>query len=97
MARDLGERHDGIRRRDFLKVVGVTGAGATLTGCSTGDVERLLPYVTAPEEITPGVATWYATSCGGCSGGCGLWVRTREGRAVKIEGTPDHPASEGGV
>jgi len=97
MARDLGERADGIRRRDFLKVVGVGGAGATLTGCTTGEVERLLPYVTAPEEITPGVATWYATTCGGCSAGCGLWVRTREGRAVKIEGNPDHPVSEGGV
>jgi molybdopterin-containing oxidoreductase family iron-sulfur binding subunit len=97
MARDLGERADGIRRRDFLKAVGVTGAGATLTGCSTSEVERLLPYVTHPEEITPGVATWYTTVCGGCSAGCGLWVRTREGRVVKLEGNPDHPVSEGGV
>jgi len=50
---------DGIKRRDFLKVLGVTGAGATMTGCGTGEVEKLLPYVVAPEEITPGVATWY--------------------------------------
>jgi molybdopterin-containing oxidoreductase family iron-sulfur binding subunit len=88
---------DGIKRRDFLKVLGASGAGATVTGCTTGDVERLLPYVVAPEEITPGVATWYATACGGCSAGCGMWVRTREGRAVKIEGNPDHPVSRGGV
>ena len=88
---------DGIKRRDFLKVLGVSGAGATLTGCSTGDVERLLPYVVAPEEITPGVATWYTTACGGCSAGCGMWVRTREGRAVKVEGNPDHPVSQGGL
>ncbi|MGE0159635.1 MAG: molybdopterin-dependent oxidoreductase [Gemmatimonadales bacterium] len=97
MSRDLAERHDGILRRDFLKVVGVTGAGATVAGCSTGDVERLLPYVVAPEEITPGVATWYTTVCGGCAAGCGMWVRTREGRAVKIEGNPAHPISEGGM
>ncbi|HSH76150.1 MAG TPA: molybdopterin dinucleotide binding domain-containing protein [Longimicrobiales bacterium] len=97
MARDLGERVDGIRRRDFLKVVGVSGAGATLTGCSTGEVERLLPYVVAPEEVTPGVATWYTTVCGGCSAQCGMWVRTREGRAVKVEGNPAHPVSEGGL
>jgi molybdopterin-containing oxidoreductase family iron-sulfur binding subunit len=97
MARDLGERADGIRRRDFLKVVGVTGAGATLTGCSTSDVERLLPYVVADEEITPGVATWYTTVCGGCAAECGMWVRTREGRAVKVEGNPDHPVSQGGL
>ena len=73
---------DGIKRRDFLKVLGVSGGAATVTGCSTGDVERLLPYVVAPEEITPGVATWYATACGGCSANCGMWVRTREGRAA---------------
>jgi len=97
MARDLAERDDGIRRRDFLKVVGVTGAGATLTGCSTGDVERLLPYVNGDEEITPGVATWYTSVCSGCAAECGIWVRTREGRAVKIEGNPDHPVSQGGV
>jgi len=88
---------DGIKRRDFLKVLGVSGAGATMTGCGAGDVERLIPYVVAPEEITPGVATWYATTCGGCSAQCGMWVRTREGRAVKVEGNPDHPVSQGGL
>ena len=86
---------DGIKRRDFLKVLGVTGASATLTGCS--EPERLLPYVVAPEEITPGVATWYTTVCGGCSAQCGMWVRTREGRAVKVEGNPNHPVSRGGL
>jgi anaerobic selenocysteine-containing dehydrogenase/Fe-S-cluster-containing dehydrogenase component len=88
---------DGIKRRDFLKVLGVSGAGATMAGCSTKDVERLLPYVVAPEEITPGVATWYTTVCDGCSAQCGMWVRTREGRAVKVEGNPDHPVSQGGL
>ncbi len=88
---------DGIKRRDFLKVLGVSGAGATLAGCSTKDVERLLPYVVAPDEITPGVATWYTTVCGGCSAQCGMWVRTREGRAVKVEGNPNHPVSQGGL
>jgi molybdopterin-containing oxidoreductase family iron-sulfur binding subunit len=88
---------DGIKRRDFLKVLGVSGAGATMTGCGPGEVERLLPYVVQPEEITPGVATWYATTCGGCSAQCGMWVRTREGRAVKVEGNPDHPVSQGGL
>ena len=87
---------DGIKRRDFLKVLGASSAGATMTGCGPSEVEKLLPYVVQPEEITPGVATWYATTCG-CPHGCGLWVRTREGRAVKIEGNPDHPISQGSV
>jgi anaerobic selenocysteine-containing dehydrogenase/Fe-S-cluster-containing dehydrogenase component len=86
-----------VKRREFLKVVGVTGAGAGLVGCSTEGVEKLLPYVVAPEEITPGVASWYASVCQECSAGCGIWVRTREGRVVKVEGNPFHPVSQGGL
>jgi anaerobic selenocysteine-containing dehydrogenase/Fe-S-cluster-containing dehydrogenase component len=97
MSRDLAERADGIRRRDFLKVVGVSGAGATLAGCSTSEVEHLLPYVTASEEITPGIASWYTTVCGGCSAGCGMWVKAREGRVIKVEGNPNHPVSQGAL
>lgn len=88
---------NGVGRRDFLKVVGAGSAGAAVAGCGTDRVERLIPYVTPPEEITPGVATWYASTCGECAGGCGIRVRTREGRAVMIEGNPDHPVSRGGV
>ena len=85
-----------MERRGFLKVVGAGSAGATLAGCTTNP-EALMPYVTAPEEVTPGVATWYASVCGECASGCGIRVRTREGRAVMIEGNPDHPLSRGGL
>ena len=44
------------------------------------EVEKLLPYVVPPDNITPGVATWYTTVCGECPTGCGVWARTREGR-----------------
>jgi len=64
-------------------------------GCSTDQVEKLLPYVIPDEEITPGVATWYTSVCAECPAGCGVWVRTREGRVVKVEGNPDHPISRG--
>ena len=86
-----------MERRGFLKAVGAGGAGATLAGCGADQVERLIPYVTGPEEITPGVATWYASVCGECASGCGVRVRTREGRAVMIEGNPEHPVSRGGL
>jgi len=88
---------DGIKRRDFLKVLGVSGAGAGLAGCSTEDVEKLLPYVVPPEDITPGVSTWYTTVCRECAAECGMWVRTREGRAVKVEGNPGHAVSGGAL
>ena len=88
---------DGMKRRDFLKVLGVSGAGAGLVGCSTDHVEKLMPYVVPPEDITPGVATWYSSVCGECSAGCGTWVKTREGRAIKVEGNPNHPVSQGAL
>ena len=86
---------NGLERRTFLKVLGVSGAGAALSGCSTGSAEKLIPYVVPPEEIVPGMATWYRTTCRECPAGCGMNVRTREGRAVKAEGNPLSPISHG--
>jgi anaerobic selenocysteine-containing dehydrogenase len=86
---------NGLERRDFLKVLGVTGAGASLTACGTGGAEKLIPYVVPHEEIVPGVATWYRTTCRECPAGCGMNVRTREGRAVKAEGNPLSPIAHG--
>jgi Fe-S-cluster-containing dehydrogenase component len=73
-------------RRDFLTRVGFAIAASALTGCSRGVVQKAIPYLNKPEEITPGVAAWYATTCAGCAAGCGLLVKTRDGRPIKIEG-----------
>ncbi|HST59418.1 MAG TPA: molybdopterin dinucleotide binding domain-containing protein [Longimicrobium sp.] len=86
---------DGMKRRTFLKVLGASGAATATVGCSTGQVEKLVPYVVPPEEIVPGVPTWYSTTCRECPAGCGLHVETHEGRATKVEGNPDHPISHG--
>ncbi|GBC84014.1 Menaquinone reductase, molybdopterin-binding-like subunit [bacterium HR11] len=83
-----------MRRRDFLKALGVTTAAATLDGCRRS-VHKLIPYVIPPEDVVPGVAAWYATVCRECPAGCGLLVKTREGRAVKVEGNPAHPVNRG--
>ena len=83
-------------RRRFLTVLGVTGAGtAALTGCSTGQVEKLIPYLVQSEDQVPGIPTWYASTCTECPAGCGLHVKTREGRAIKLEGNPAHPINAG--
>ena len=87
---------DEINRRKFLKVLGVTGGGtAALAGCSTDQVERLIPYLVPNEDQIPGIATYYASTCRECSAGCGVHLRVREGRAVKVEGNPDHPINRG--
>jgi anaerobic selenocysteine-containing dehydrogenase/Fe-S-cluster-containing dehydrogenase component len=87
-----------IDRRRFLKVLGVTSAGAAaVSACGIGaePTEKLIPYLVQPEDQIPGIATHYASTCRECAAGCGLHVRVREGRAVKIEGNPDSPINRG--
>src|SRR5947207_11670555 len=89
---------DGMNGRCLLKLLGVTGGGAAaLSGCGIGPepTQKLIPYLVAPDDQIPGVATWYATTCRECAAGCGLRARVREGRAVKLEGNPDSPVNRG--
>jgi anaerobic selenocysteine-containing dehydrogenase/Fe-S-cluster-containing dehydrogenase component len=91
---------DGIKRRDFLKVLGVSGAGVAAAGCqqtTQGGADRLLTYVIPAEEIVPGVPTYYASTCRECPAGCGILVETHEGRVTKVEGNPAHPVSRGNL
>jgi anaerobic selenocysteine-containing dehydrogenase/Fe-S-cluster-containing dehydrogenase component len=85
----------GIKRRDFLKVIGVAGGTAAATGCSSDPVEQLIPFVIPPYGIIPGVPNWYATTCRECPAGCGTLVKNREGRAIKVEGNPKSTISYG--
>jgi molybdopterin-containing oxidoreductase family iron-sulfur binding subunit len=87
----------GVKRRQFLKVVGATGAAATAIGCSSERVEKLIPYFVSPDETVPGVSTYYATTCRECSASCGVIAETRDGRAIKLEGNPDHPLNRGAL
>ncbi len=52
-----------IKRRDFLKVLGLSGAGASLAGCTQEQGHKLIPYLVRPEEIIPGIPNWYASVC----------------------------------
>jgi molybdopterin-containing oxidoreductase family iron-sulfur binding subunit len=87
----------GVRRREFLKVLGASGAAAATVGCTSEHVGKLIPYVVSPDETVPGVSTYYATTCRECSAGCGVIAETRDGRAIKLEGNPAHPLNRGGL
>ena len=82
-----------LDRRDFLKLVGV-GAGTAAAACAE-PVEKLVPYVIQPEDVTPGVASYYASTCTECPASCGIVVKTREARPIKLEGNPENPINRG--
>ena len=88
-----------MKRRDFLKILGVGGVGTGLGyffgKASKPPAAELIPYLNPPVDVIPGVANWYPSLCTQCSAGCGIHVRVMEGRAKKIEGNPLHPINKG--
>jgi anaerobic selenocysteine-containing dehydrogenase len=38
---------------------------------------------------------WVRTTCGYCSIGCGMLIGVRDGKAVTVQGDPDHPVNRG--
>jgi len=83
-------------RRDFFKAMGLSVA-AFAVACKRAPVTNIVPYLQKPDEITPGVANYYASSCGGCAAGCGVLVKARDGRPIKLEGNEIHPWTNGGA
>ena len=86
----------GVSRRTFLEVLGYSSVALALSGCRAPQ-QKIVPYLKQPVEFTPGVASWFASVCGGCSRACGTLVKVRDGRPIKLEGNPDHPLSQGGL
>jgi molybdopterin-containing oxidoreductase family iron-sulfur binding subunit len=87
---------DAIHRRSFLKrmAAAIALAGGGL-GCERAPSGTIHPYVAQPPEVTPGNPRYYATALSLDGYAQGLLVASREGRPVKVEGNPEHPASLG--
>lgn len=84
------------RRRDFLKYMGFSLTAATLASCEM-PVRKAIPYVFAPEEIRPGIATYYASTFADGSDFASILVKTRDGRPIKIEGNKQSSLTKGGT
>ncbi|TVR79425.1 MAG: 4Fe-4S dicluster domain-containing protein [Chitinophagaceae bacterium] len=91
--KDLSEVQGG--RRDFLKVLGFSVTAATIAASCEMPVRKSIPYLVKPEEITPGIANYYASSYVDGGEYCGVLVKTREGRPIKIEGNTLNPITKG--
>jgi MoCo/4Fe-4S cofactor protein with predicted Tat translocation signal len=88
------ELPEGITRRDMMMLLGASLSLAGLAGCRR-PVEEIVPFVTAPEEIVPGIPLYYATTMPFRRSAYGLIVESHEGRPTKIEGNPSHPSTLG--
>jgi molybdopterin-containing oxidoreductase family iron-sulfur binding subunit len=87
----------GLSRRDFLKAAGFTFAGALVSGCQRAPEQEAVPPLHQPEGMVAGQARYFASTCDGCRAGCGLLVKSYDGRPIKLEGNPQHPLSQGGL
>lgn len=91
---NLSESSTG--RRDFLKFLGFSVAAATVAACEA-PVTKAVPYVNKPENVTPGMPTWYASTYYDGNSYASIVVKTREGRPIFIKGNKDYGVTNGAV
>ncbi len=100
----LPETFGPATRRQFLKVMGASMALAGVVGCTPSNptwprwkAAKILPYAYRPDGQSPGTPQHFATSfeIGGVARA--LLAKSYDGRPIKIEGNPEHPASLGGA
>jgi len=78
-----------LSRREFLKLSGVTAAGAFVGGTAFLSGCKPAAKLSGTKEST--------TICPYCGVGCGLIVSSRDGRVINTEGDPDHPINRGAL
>ncbi len=83
----------GVDRRAALRMM-TSGVALALASCGR-PAEEIVPYVNVPEGLTPGVPLRFASTLALAGFGRGVIVTSVEGRPIKIDGNPRHPASVG--
>jgi anaerobic selenocysteine-containing dehydrogenase len=98
-------------RRNFIKLTAITGTSGVLASCGNPEnvLIRFVPDENV--NLRPGIAEFRPSVCTLCASGCGLTARVmaadaevmRDGQvgvlrveaAKKLDGTPEHPISQG--
>lgn len=93
---DESLKETSTARRDFLKFLGFSVAAATVAACEA-PVTKAIPYVNKPENVTPGMPTWYASTYYDGSSYASILVKTREGRPIYIKGNTEQGFTKGGT
>ena len=72
-----------VSRRSFMQLLGSTAGAAGLAGC-VQPLEKAVPFVKRPVEVTPGIPLHFATTHTLEGYASGLIVESHEGRPTKI-------------
>lgn len=83
-------------RRNFLKFCGFSFATAAIASSCENPVQKAIPYLNKPEEVTPGMANHYASTYYDGAEYNSVVVKVRDGRPIKIEGNTLSPITRGG-
>ena len=94
-ADDKGFLEAKTPRRDFLKYLGFSTAAATIAASCEIPVKKSIPFVNKPEDIIPGVASFYATTFMQDGDAVSVLAKVRDGRPIKIEGNDLSPQTMG--
>ena len=86
---------DPISRRAFLKLAAASLGLAGLAACTPRQGQSIVPYVDQPEAVVPGVPLTFATAVSHAGYALGVLAESHQGRPVKLEGNPHHPATLG--
>ena len=86
---------DPVGRRRMLQLLGASLGLAGLTACTKQPDEKIVPYVSQPEDYVPGKSLKYASALSLNGYAQGVLVESHLGRPTKIEGNELHPASLG--
>ncbi len=84
-------------RRDFLKLLGFSTAYAVAATSCQQPVRKAIPFLQRPADITPGVASHYATTISTPDDYAAVVVKVRDGRPIKIEGNKLSKITQGGT
>lgn len=88
-----------INRRDVLKLMGgaMAIAGISAAGCRYEPVRKIVPFVRQEPGAVAGAKKQYATMATSYGYAVGLLVTQVDGRPIRIDGNPMHPASRGSL
>ncbi|MGA0377426.1 MAG: molybdopterin-dependent oxidoreductase, partial [bacterium] len=88
----------GLSRRNLFKFMAIGGTTAVAAGCEQKP-EKIIPALVPPVdfEYMPNTGYQYMTTCRECDAACGMMITTREHRAQKAEGNPNHPHNQGAL